>query len=1762
MLSAAWDPLLGMAAVDARSGDTVPPAFEAPERPRRVGNRGIDRWGNVVHLDPAPDSVLVPLHEDSFPAGAAASPAAAPFPLTDTFFLSSYPSATKTIYLDFDGHVTTGTSWNTSYNGGSSIVSPAFSLDSVSSFSDAELERIQAIWQRVAEDYRPFQVNVTTQDPGAEALRQLGTGDAAWGIRVVIGGSSTDWFSTGQYGGVAYVRSFTWDSDTPAFVFEENLGNGSEKLVAEAITHEAGHGLGLEHDGTTAGVEYYTGHGTGDTSWAPIMGNGYYRELTQWSKGEYPNANNTEDDLAIITTSNGFGYRPDDHGNVLTAATALNPAGDTILAGQGIIERNTDTDYFSFATGAGTVALTVKPFERSPNLDVVATLYDRAGTAIATSNPADQLEASFSMDLAGGTYYLAIAGTGKSPLATGYSNYGSLGYFSITGTLPPGGPPPYMVAVSPASATVINTRNAFIDIDFSKTVVNVDASDMVLSGAAAAAAYVSTPSNPGGNLWRFPVHGLADGSLQVQLAPDADDIEDAAGNDLDPSPTAFTYTVAIRDVIYTADMTADPGWTLSPGSGASRWQWGTPAGGGGSNGNPDPAAGYTGASVIGYNLAGDYANNISATQWAQTPAIDASAFRDIRLSFHRWLNIEKQSSDRAYIQVSNDGTSWTSVWENPTSALTDSSWTLQTFDIASVADGRSTVYVRWGLGSTSSRNQYSGWNIDDVVVYGVRAAAPAVTVAPTSGLTTDEAGGTASFTVVLNAVPLANVTIGLSSSAPNEGTVSPASLTFTPANWSIPQTVTAAGVDDVFADGDASYAIVTAPAVSADPGYHGWNSADVSATNVDDDLPVVLAGQHVLLPNTPNQSIPVLVAGGFPVRGLNFHVQIADGGPEAGGSIGGPSIQSVDLAGDSTAPTIFTGNNGGPSGMTSLPQVQAWQISAVQGTVTAEGLLATLTIDTTGFWKDAADTYTWPLQLTETQTGSTHFVSAAGNRINAVAIAGTLTLGTPPVALASTVSTAEDAAYAFAAADFGFSDADQGDVLAKIRIASLPAAGSLEFEGVPVTPDREILTADLTAGKLRFRPPPNAYGVPLAAFQFQVHDGTWYSPSPAAMTVHVTPGNDPPTADDQWLSTLEDGSTTVTLTGFDVDGDGLEFIVLENPAHGKVTGIAPDLTYAPDPDYHGTDSFTYLSRDWSLDSQPATVTISVTPVPDVVGRYVFYNDSAWDGNSVAPDPNDDLALAVDKSALLPGQQAEFSHSTSYAKGLNGLMIDVDDLAAGTVLTAADFRFRSGNSNDPAAWPDAPLPVSVTLRPGAGVGGSTRVTLIWDAQEAIRNQWLQVTVKATPNTSLSAEDVFYFGNAIGESGLGNGDGALPPKPLAYFPVNVTDEIAARNHPHTVLDPAALDNAFDFNRDRLVDTTDETIARMHGTYFQTALRRLAPAGGGSGAVLPGPAEGPDGLRIEVGTHVLEPNTPGQTIPIYVSGGWPVQGLNFNVQIADGGPLAGGTLLAPVITGVDILTATVFAASNTGIRTDADDAAGDDPVPQHAYRGTTTAAGMVNADGLLATVTIDTTGFERGSWSLTLSNTINGATDFAGQAAAVVDGLIVLPQTWSNPANPYDVDGNGRVSPLDALIVISYLNAHPGGSLLPAMPQSPPPYYDVNGDYQCTAADVLVLINFLNAREANGAGSGAAEGELSQVDQAPIAAVGASSIPGADPVLPGRTDRRPTLACWPTNPRFVQPPVPPAGEPLEPMIAADEFEVDRSTPGEAQNSLEFTL
>lgn len=370
------------------------------------------------------------------------SEASSAFELSDTFLLHSNPGASRVLYLDFDGHTTTGTTWNTSYTGGDPIVTPAYSFEGDSSFSDNELTRIQYIWQRVAEDYLPFEMDVTTEDPGLAGLSKGGTGDTEYGLRVCIGGSSTDWYGESA-GGLAYVGSFTWQSDTPVFVFTEMLGNGSEKYTAEAISHETGHSLGLYHDGVGDGTgdnEYYGGHSSGDTGWAPIMGTAYYKSLTQFSKGEYLDANNSQSDLEVMASRGGFGFRSDDHSDSFAAADSLTTIDGVNVSDEGIIGGASDLDYFSFETGEGAVSLSIDPAPRGPNLDILAMLYDSSYQVVATSNPIGALNANFSMNLAAGTYYLVIDGTGEGEdvdgvWETGYSDYGSVGYYSITGTI-------------------------------------------------------------------------------------------------------------------------------------------------------------------------------------------------------------------------------------------------------------------------------------------------------------------------------------------------------------------------------------------------------------------------------------------------------------------------------------------------------------------------------------------------------------------------------------------------------------------------------------------------------------------------------------------------------------------------------------------------------------------------------------------------------------------------------------------------------------------------------------------------------------------------------------------------------------------------------------------------------------------------------------------------------------------------------------------------------------------------------------------------------------------------------------------------------------------------------------------------------------------------------------------------------------------------------------------------------------------------------
>jgi len=173
-----------------------------------------------------------------------------------------------------------------------------------------------------------------------------------------------------------------------------------------------------------------------------------------------------------------------------------------------------------------------------------------------------------------------------------------------------------------------------------------------------------------------------------------------------------TLQVGVPELAYSFPMDSDPGWTTE-----GSWAFGHPTGAGGEYGNPDPSNGYTGTNVYGYNLAGDYENSMPERHLTTT-AIDCSDLEQVTLKFWRWLGVEQSVYDHAYLRVSNDGSTWTTIWQNG-STMNGGAWERVEYDISSVADGEATVYIRWTMGPTDSSWRYCGWNIDDVEIWGI-----------------------------------------------------------------------------------------------------------------------------------------------------------------------------------------------------------------------------------------------------------------------------------------------------------------------------------------------------------------------------------------------------------------------------------------------------------------------------------------------------------------------------------------------------------------------------------------------------------------------------------------------------------------------------------------------------------------------------------------------------------------------------------------------------------------------------------------------------------------------------------------------------------------------------------------------------------------------------------------------------------------------------------------------------------------------------------
>ena len=390
------------------------------------------------------------------------------FTAADAFTLNSRPSADTTIYLDFDGQTVDDGYWNDV--DGTPIVADPYSRESRNNInttiSDYEREGIVEVWERVAEDFAPWDVNVTTEDPGIEALRKTSSSDAEFGMRVIIT-PSYDWYSANRYGGVAGLYTFGRSADVPSWVFSSNLGNGHPKSVAEAASHEVGHTLGLRHDGVTTvdpdtGAEetlgYYVGHG----DWAPIMGVGYYRTVTQWSKGEYAGATQQQDDLTMIDS---YLARRDESG--ASASGALGTEDSEMIH---VITDGGDTERHTLTINGFPATIEVEKVDAEGNLLAEMTVRGPSGDVIATVAPGDESFWSLSTTLPAGsptgTYTVDVRSIGWGTVDNGFSAYASMGEYVLaidvpvsdtptTTTVPPTTTTPTTSTTVPQTSTTI-----------------------------------------------------------------------------------------------------------------------------------------------------------------------------------------------------------------------------------------------------------------------------------------------------------------------------------------------------------------------------------------------------------------------------------------------------------------------------------------------------------------------------------------------------------------------------------------------------------------------------------------------------------------------------------------------------------------------------------------------------------------------------------------------------------------------------------------------------------------------------------------------------------------------------------------------------------------------------------------------------------------------------------------------------------------------------------------------------------------------------------------------------------------------------------------------------------------------------------------------------------------------------------------------------------------------------------------------------------
>ncbi|WP_158279739.1 hypothetical protein [Coraliomargarita sinensis] len=361
--------------------------------------------------------------------------------------LTENPGTGHVLYLDFDGETVTDDFWNISTAQEVMAVGPAP--------RNNDNAWVTNVFNRVVEDFAPFNITVTTERDVFDAA------DPEQRLQVIITPDDlvSQAFGFNSSGGWAYTNSYATNLTRIVWVY-----NLSEYTCATTISHEAGHAFGLSHDYALGDSdEYYPGHnGSYTPGWGTIMGAPFQDflldEVDQWSRGEFEDAVNEEDDIQIIArTANGFGFKEDDFAGVFTGGAGLDvgflsSTGENQVGASGLISRQSDVDVFRFSVAfSGELSITVNPYDvesndtdpgsdtKGANLAVDTRLLDSTGAEIAVGVDAGSvsLASLVEADVDAGIYYIEVTGGGRGddPF-TGFSDYASLGQYQIVGELP------------------------------------------------------------------------------------------------------------------------------------------------------------------------------------------------------------------------------------------------------------------------------------------------------------------------------------------------------------------------------------------------------------------------------------------------------------------------------------------------------------------------------------------------------------------------------------------------------------------------------------------------------------------------------------------------------------------------------------------------------------------------------------------------------------------------------------------------------------------------------------------------------------------------------------------------------------------------------------------------------------------------------------------------------------------------------------------------------------------------------------------------------------------------------------------------------------------------------------------------------------------------------------------------------------------------------------------------------------------------------